>query len=474
MRVSTSHLTAAALAVAMFAPVACNPNSGPIPVRQTGTRGTDEESAPSEESSRPESPEVAAYFQTKNWPVTPGTGFPDGRRRTMLFVHNPEGQRKVQPVSPEDLAMIARAQSVRAVCFARAQPTGGLGALADAPVEAVQVLGEGMTSAELQALAALPALRVLHFEHLACDEAVLRAVGRAKQLKVLELSGVEGLTDTGAREVAKLPNLDRLVFKNGFGRSQVTPAGIRAIVATRLPPVFEFDKQVLDDDLFAELVAEGWLYGPPSPGGRSPRPASAADLTTIDLDSTRVGDRGFAAIRDCVNVTRVFADRAPVTDEAVRMMAGFRLLEFLSVDETRVTGTGLKALAGLPVKLLSMKGCSLSEDAFKGVAGLPALETLLLASATFPADGPRHLAGHPTLKDLSMSGAHIGDEVVSHLVTLPSLEKLSLESTKLTDDGFRRLVRLPQLKELGVHLTAVSKEARAKAKQDRPDLKMHD
>ena len=144
---------------------------------------------------------------------------------------------------------------------------------------------------------------------------------------------MDGFTDDGAGHVAKLPGLKELKIKTGFGEKKLTAAGIKAIVDARLPAVFEFDKTLIDDALFEVLVAKGWLYGPTPPGAREKRPAKPADVKAINLDDSRVTDRGLKAVLTCTNATQLFLGRTGVTDETLKKLGGFKKLEYLSLEK---------------------------------------------------------------------------------------------------------------------------------------------
>src|SRR4029079_7604128 len=100
-------------------------------------------------------------------------------------------------------------------------------------------------------------------------------------LESVTLELVDGFTDDGARQLAKMPNLKELKIGSSFGEKKLTASGIKAIVDTRMPAKFEFDKKLIDDALLESLVAKGWLYGPTPSGARDKKPATAEEVKYI-------------------------------------------------------------------------------------------------------------------------------------------------------------------------------------------------
>jgi len=111
------------------------------------------------------------------------------------------------------------------------------------------------------------------------DGSCFAAFSGTKTLTSLTLLFTNGLTDDGARHIAKLLALDELSIGDGIGERKLTADGIRAIVEGRLPAKFGFNHRVMDDEMFVSLVKKGWLYGP-TPPGRRKRPATATDVTS--------------------------------------------------------------------------------------------------------------------------------------------------------------------------------------------------
>ena len=83
-----------------------------------------------------------------------------------------------------------------------------------------------------------------------------------------------------------------------------------------------------------------------------------------------------------------------------------------------------------------------------------------------------HLARQTNLGVLSLDRTGIGDAGLAHLAGLEQLTRLTLSGTKLSDAGLELVAKLPQLESLELYQTAVSGEALARLKAQRPELEV--
>lgn len=456
---------------------------GAPPAGQLGAAPTDED------------PEVMAYAKAKGWRIYTDMRIADGKRLVYLDVEDAKKPFDTVTATADDYKMMAKSKAAQVLNLTRVKCTDeGLKLIAASPrLEGIIVNGEGVTDAGLKALAgcktlesvtvmsaekvtdagvkelaALPKLQALHLAFTKADGSAFEAFAGARALTALTIDYASDLTDAGAKHVAKLPNLNELKLKGGFGANKLTAAGIKAIVDARLPAKFEFDTKLIDDDLFAALVAKGWLYGPPLLGERSPRPATAADVKSISISGSKVTDTGFAAVLNCTNATSLFLDGSGITDETLKKLAAFKQLNYVALEKTKVTGAGLEALSGLPMKHVALQYCTLDEAAFKALGKMQALEELWLSDAKMQADWLKHLAGLPKLRELNLMSAALDDASVKHLLALPALKELTANNTTLGDTGFQELLKHAPLQRLLVDSTKVTKEVYQKAKKDHP------
>jgi hypothetical protein len=445
-----------------------------------------------------EDPEVVAHAKKKGWHLFQDMRIADGKRLVFLSVENRDKPFEDVTLAADDYKMIAKATTVQMLDLRKVKNTqeglqsvagmgqlegiivggdatdAGMKALAKCPsLEFVTLSAKPVTDDGIKELAALPKLKALYLMGMTITGSGFAAFAGSKTLEAVGLEFVDGFTDDGARNLAKLPNLKDLKIGASFGESKLTAAGIKAIVDAHLPAKFEFDKKLIDDALLEALVAKGWLYGPSPPGGREKKPAKAEEVQVIVLSGSKVTDKGMRSLLNCTNVTSMHLDRTGITDETLKELSAFAKLNYLALEQTKVTAAGLEAIARLPIRHLAMQGCELSEESFKAFGKMTALEELWLSRAKMKADWLRHIAALPKLKDLNLLQADFDDAAAKHLSGLSSLESLTVNDTQLGDKGFLELLALPKLRSFYVDGTKVSKEVYQKAKKDHPKMTLY-
>ena len=438
----------------------------------------------SQEKLPTEDPQVAEYFKTKKWKVRL-VPMPDGTKAAQLDTAN-------QALTDDDFKVIGKSKSVQLISFSAREVTdeaykaiGGMGQL-----EYLFIFGGGMTDSGLNAVANCAKLKMLSGSASeVTDEGLkplgglknltkLRLVGggftgtgfaafaEAKELKELQLALCNQLTDDGAKAIAGLPSLQSLEMDGSS--KQLTSAGIAAIAAKRLPPKFRFPNSLLDDELFADLVKKGWLYGPGSPD--TDKPATADKLKQIDISRSKVTDKGMKAVADCANVEYLFADNSGIGDGTLKQFAAHKKLKYLILEETKVTAAGLEELAVCPLEKLTIYRTDLSDDMCKAVGKIAALKELTLTNSKLGATGAKHFATLPNLKELTFAYTDFTDDSAKALAGQPALQVICVNYTELTDAGFQELLKLPKLKSIEMYGTKVKKETIEKAKKDYPKL----
>jgi len=445
---------------------------------------------PSAGTPKGEDPEFFAYAKKKSWHVVNEGQGQDGKPIKSMLVGD---------VTTDDCKMIAKAKAIQILYVSRVSDEGlklisgmpqleritvggddvtdaGIKALAQCmSLQSVSLRTSKVTDAGVKELAALPKLHRLTLEYMTLTGSAFAAFNGSKNLETLILQTVDGFTDDGARNVAKIPNLNDLEIGTGYQEKKLTTAGIKAIAAIRVPAKFTFDTKLMDDELLETLVAKGWLYGPTPPSLSEKKPATPGDVQFISLGECKVTDKGLNSVLNCTNITSLHLSRTGVTDETLKKLSGFKKLNSLSVDYTKVTAVGLDAVSGLPLRTVSLRGCQLSEDSFKAFGKMTALERLDLSEAKMKGEWLKHIAAQPNLKNLELTKADFDDAVVKYVTTMPKLEYLTLNDTRLGDKGFQELVALPNLKSLYVDGTKVTKEVYQNAKKAHPKLKLfHD
>jgi hypothetical protein len=442
--------------------------------------------------------EVLAYVNSKGWKLYTDMRISDGKRLVYLSVEDKNKPFEKVSLTGDDYKMIAKSKALQVLDLSKTECTDdGLKTVASIPqMEGIIVNGEQVTDAGvkalaqsksldnvmlmstkkvtdagIKALAALPKLQSLYLSFFSLTGSAFEAFAGSPTLTSVTLEYIDGFTDEGAKHLAKLPNLNELKIGGGFGEQKLTSAGIKAIVASRVPARFEFDKKLIDDDLLQALVAKGWFPMTVSAGQKPP--STPADVRSISLDDSKVTDKGFAVLLNCTNADSLFLRHSGITDETLKKLGGFKKLDYLSLEKTKVGAAGLEAIAALPIKHIAMEGCELTEDAFKAFGKMPTLEELWLSNAKMKADWLKHIAKLPKLKELNLMSADFDDAAAKNLASLSSLQSLTVSNTSLGDAGFQELLKLPNLASLNVDGTKVSKDVYQKAKKDHPKIRLY-
>ena len=440
-----------------------------------------------------EDPAVVEAFKAKNWKYGPERQIGDAE--TLIYLTLPD-----RPLSKADIAVIGKSRALQAINASKAKLSDAdlKGILAAPRLEAISLGGDRLTDTGVAslvgapnltdvtfmfaekvtakgyaALSKLPKLRSLALISSNVSDALFASLAECKSLKSLTLQQVYGVTDKAAESIARYPALEHLKLSESLASIKtLSSVGIRAIAEGNLPAEFEFDNRLLDDITLKALVAKGWLYGP-SPAGKTPsKPATAADVKSINLFNSTVTDDGFRCLLPCVNVEILTIGMTAMGDNTLKRLGAFSKLNRLSISFCPVTGAGLDALVGLPIEWIQLNNTTMTEAGFKALARLPELKRLSLEGAKMEAAWLSYLKGLAKLDDLDLGRAACNDSAAKELAAISSLTNLKLYSTELGDAGFEAILKLPKLKSLDVDNTKVTKEAFLKAEGSHPMIRL--
>lgn len=323
---------------------------------------------------------------------------PKTRFAVTAIILPPEAAGRWTPADLERLRGRSRLVGVQ-LHSAAALTAAALAPLAGLPLRSLELDG-GPVRASGRFFATFPDLEVLALP--SCpdfSDTDLAAIGRLGKLSVLRLNAPK-LTVEGFREL-RTPGLKALTLGPDVG---VTPEHVRLL--QRLP-LEEFEA------------------------------ASA------------VSDEAFVEFALFPEVRRIRLHNAPLTDPALRAVAGLGKLEELRLVGSSVTGGGLDHVAERTgLKVLDLSGGKVSNTALGTLLGLPALKEL-------------RLAGNP-----------ITDEGVVFLAQLDGIEVLDLGATGMTDAGLGALKKHPTLKTLIATNTRLTGPAVAEFESATPNCKV--
>ncbi|HEX4145096.1 MAG TPA: M56 family metallopeptidase [Pirellulales bacterium] len=167
--------------------------------------------------------------------------------------------------------------------------------------------------------------------------------------------------------------------------------------------------------------------------------AGLKKLRFIDLDAFGVNRKGFG-----------------VGDETLKILGGLPDLEAIRLRDTKVTGTGLAALAPLKsLAQLGLAGTKIGDASLVHLKQLPSLLWLDLGvydeGAEITDEGLKTVGELTNLTNLDLSGNKLSDAGLIHLQKLSRLEGLSLDNTGITEQGLKNLEPLQSLQRLRLY-----------------------
>ncbi|XP_029003667.1 uncharacterized protein si:ch73-173p19.1 isoform X2 [Betta splendens] len=184
-------------------------------------------------------------------------------------------------------------------------------------------------------------------------------------------------------------------------------------------------------------------------------------LCFLSLDQTKVTDSGMVLYLQSAPscLSQLSLNQTAVTEATLVVLpACVPQLRLLSIKQTKVED--LSALAQLSsLQTLNLDGTVVREESLKHLATLPALSSLSLAGIPI-ADGNHALQSISGLKltHLTLPGRHsVNDSGLSFLSALSLLLELDLtDYTQVTDQGVQHLATMTRLKKLSLSNTQVT------------------
>ena len=240
---------------------------------------------------------------------------------------------------------------------------------------------------------------------------------------------------------------------------------------------------------------------------QSPLPTPADDeiqvlramtgLRTAYFRVPGLSDEAFSFLAANPRLTLVRLEGMEALSEDVLVhLAGLKELEHLTVGHgRRLTGRGFANAAWLgSIRIAQFYNTGLDDDALRTLAGCPKLEELIVSATRISDSGLQALAGAKTLRmlwvgdcagladagtaealsalrgleEISLPGTKCGDETAAALASLPNLRKVDLSSSRLTDAGLARLAASPRLRLLQIQRNRLSPDALADFKKVNP------
>lgn len=163
------------------------------------------------------------------------------------------------------------------------------------------------------------------------------------------------------------------------------------------------------------------------------------DYSTTDDEYGRLADECLAAIGTMTHLERLKLTNLPLRGASLACLSELKSLKSLHVDFWNGEWTGSRKRKPIP------------EDCLRAIAGLKQIEWLKLEDLRVSSASLACLAGLTELKTLELYGLVTDSRpMLARLPPLPRLEALDLSESHIDDDDLRRLAVLPQLKSLSV------------------------
>lgn len=348
-------------------------------------------------------------------------------------------------------------------------------------------MSPGVEDADLAGLKKLSTLRELDLWE--CDQitdAGMEHVKGLDQLTALEL-GFTKVTDDGLGELAGMKNLAKLDLRE----TDTSLAAALKLVAkvpklhvladwgttagatkVNLQPTAT-DEQIKQLKNLPEITQLNlWRCDGLSEAAMADV-AKLAELQSINLGATNIGDQGLAKLAGLPHLRRLVLANTPLTDAGLATIAGGKGWLELDLGSTAITDDGLKQLADLKqLKRLSLTGTAVTDEGIEHLAALESLEALDLSQTRITGQGLAKLTELPNLRELDLSLTLVEDDALAAVSEMPALERLELWGTPITDAGLKHLHDAKQLRQVGLFGTAVSEEAVAAFRREVPEAEV--
>lgn len=265
---------------------------------------------------------------------------------------------------------------------------------------------------------------------------VLAGLAELTELKRLDLTG-SGATTPTLDTIEPLKQLRDLAL----GQLDLDPLRVEGLRAALPECRITWDRSSDRDVATWVCQRSGWV-SVALPNGElqtelkegTPLPAGPFTLRTISL-------------RDC----------ADLTDDELSRMAGLAQLESLDLSGTPIGDAGVEHLAGCRgLRELNLSNTKIDDAAMARLASLVSLRSLQLAGTPVTDAGVGQLRSLEELEQLSLAGTAVTDAAAGVLGRFPKLTWLSLANTTVSDAAVPQLVKLTNLTDLRLDGTQIS------------------
>jgi Leucine-rich repeat (LRR) protein len=279
-----------------------------------------------------------------------------------------------------------------------------------------------VTDDDVQVLASIPNLRFFECYADRMSPDGLQHLAGARKLKVLDLWDAK-FKDADLQRISQMP-IERLGLYRCTG---ITDNSVKH---------FSRMSHLTHLNLYGTSISAEFL-----------RQMPADRITSLDIRKTGIGPEDLYLLGRFRNLTYVCLPRE-ANDASLQHLAGLEELRILPLQDSQVTGDGLKYLRTLKkLDRLLLIGLPVTDASLKELNELKQLTFLNLGFTKITTEGVANLKGLTELRDLSLYDTLVDDRALPILAALPKLKRLSLNDSRVTESGIQWLQqKRPDLK----------------------------
>jgi hypothetical protein len=178
----------------------------------------------------------------------------------------------------------------------------------------------------------------------------------------------------------------------------------------------------------------------------------------VFVGNDKFTDKDFALLAPLKEVNAVSLFRTKVTGAGLKALAGNNGLKVLNVTDTALDDAAFKVIGGLKgLERLTLQNCGLNDKRAKDLAGLTNLtELTLIGNLGLTGKGVKEFTGNTKLKALELPNSASSNEAATAVAKFAQLEKLKISGGTLNNTGLKQLAALKNLKVLSVPNTEIT------------------
>jgi len=177
-----------------------------------------------------------------------------------------------------------------------------------------------------------------------------------------------------------------------------------------------------------------------------------------DFEANKAADDRVIGFLKGYPLVRLVINNTHVTGASVEIIGTMTGLQYLEMNDIKLTNSQLKKIAALPeLTRLCLSGSGLDDESMRILSKSKVKQLIIDRNEQITDKGVGYLTSMP-LVQLSLGAASITDKGVAQLAKINSLKQLSIWRTKVTDNCFKDIAKLTNLRGLLISDTAITDE----------------